>query len=134
MTMDQLWHKMYLQSYTETRTSSGYPQRSYATYATIWAALRTLSGNQKLVAQQAGTVLSHEATMVYCASVAPQPDHRLVWGSRIFDIRDVRNVDELNREVRMLCTEVLTEGPVSSASPSTSPSDSGSSSPSASPS
>jgi SPP1 family predicted phage head-tail adaptor len=118
MTMNGAWHAVQLQHYTETRSASGQTTRTYATYATVWLKLRTLSGNERIQAQQASAVLTHEAIMVYCASIVPHADHRIVWGARTFDIKDVRNVDERNEELRMLCSEVLATGPASSPSPS----------------
>ncbi len=129
--MDGPWHKVRLQRYTETRTPSGHASPTYATYSSAWMKFRTLSGMERRQAQQVNAVQTHEVSMTYCASVMPQVDHRIVWGTRIFDIKDVRNVDEMNTELRLLVHEVVIAGPVSSPSPSTSPSASPSSSPSA---
>ena len=130
--MDAQWHKVVLQRYTETRTTSGHATKSYVAYATVWMKFRTLSGNERLAAQQAGAVQSHEVSMNYCASLVPRVDWRISWGTRLFDIKDVRNVDELNRELRMRVTEVQAAGPVSSPSPSSSKSSSPSASASSS--
>ncbi len=132
--MDGPWYKVSLQRYAETRTGSGHASKTWSTYASPWMRMRTLSGGERIRAQQANAVLSHEASMTYCASIVPQVDHRIVWGSRTFDIKDVRNVDECNEEIRMLVTEVQVAGPVSSPSPSTSRSSSPSASASSSPS
>jgi len=119
-------HYIALQSYVETRSASGHVTKTYTTYASVWAKFRTLSGYEKLMAQQVAATLSHEVSILYRSDV--QADHRIVWDSRIFDIKDVRNVDEQNIEIRMLCIEVITQGPAASPSPSSS----GSSSPSTS--
>lgn len=136
--MNAQWHKVNLQRYVETRSASGHLTKTWSTYATVWMKLRTLSGNERLATQQVNALQSHEASMVYGASIIPHVDHRIVWGTRTFDIKDVRNVDELNTEIRMRIHEVQTAGPVSSPSPSASvsasPSVSVSGSPSASPS
>lgn len=123
-----LRQKIELQRYTETRSASGHMTRTYETYATVRAGFRTLSGNERLAAQQVRAILTHEVTIRYRTGV--HPDHRILWGSRIFDIKDVRNVDEMNVEIRMLVSEVLETGPASSPSPSVSPSASPSASPS----
>ncbi len=107
-----------LQSYAETRSASGHATQTWSTYVSVWSRFRTLSGNERIAAQQASTVLTHEITIRHGVDV--QPGHRIVWGTRTFDIKDVRNVDELNVETRMLCTEVLASGPTSSPSPSAS--------------
>lgn len=129
--MDGYWHKTTLQRYRETRSPSGHATRVYEDFATgVWLRFRTLSGGERLRAQQVQATLTHEVTMVYEASLVPHVDWRIVWQGRIFDIKDVRNVDEMNVEIRMLVSEVLESGPVSSPSPSVSPSASPSASPS----
>jgi len=114
----ELRHAVSLQRYVETRTASGHAQQTWSTYATVRARFRTLSGHERLAAQQAKAVLTHEITIRYRSDV--HPDHRILWGSRTFDLKDVRSVDERNVELRMLASEVLTAGPVSSGSPSSS--------------
>jgi len=113
-----------LQSYAETRTASGAVTKTWATYDTVWAQLRTLSGRERDMAQQEASTLTHEITIRYRTGV--QPDHRVYYDSRYFDIKDVRNVDERNKELRLRCVEVLAGGPSASPSPSSSPSSSAS--------
>jgi SPP1 family predicted phage head-tail adaptor len=119
-----------IQSYTETRSASGAVTKTWTTYVSVWAKFRTLSGNERIAAQQASSVLTHEVSIRYLDFV--KPGDRISWGTRVFDIKDVRNFDELNVETRMLCSEVLASGPASSQSPSVSVSGSVSASPSAS--
>ncbi len=119
-----------LQSWSETRSASGAVVKTWTTYVSVWAKFRTLSGNERIAAQQASSVLTHEVSIRYLDFV--KPGDRISWGTRIFDIKDVRNVDERGVETRMLCSEVLASGPAWSPSPSGS--SSASSSPSASPS
>jgi len=117
-------HYIALQHWAETRTASGYATQTYTTYASVWAYIRTLSGRERLGAQQVNATLSHEITIYYRSDV--QPDDRIVWDGRYFDIKDVRNVDERNIEIRMLAVEVVTQGPSASPSPSASVSSSAS--------
>ena len=119
-----------IQSYTETRSASGAVTKTWTTYVSVWAKFRTLSGNERIAAQQASSVLTHEVSIRYLDFV--KPGDRISWWTRVFDIKDVRNFDELNVETRMLCSEVLASGPASSQSPSVSVSGSVSASPSAS--
>jgi len=87
------------------KSETGEPIRSYLTYATVWAAFRTLSGNERIAAEQVEAVQTHEVTIRYRADVTPA--HRFKMSERIFDIKDVRNVDEANIELRMRCTEAV---------------------------
>jgi len=85
--------------------ATGQILKEYFTYAVVWAAFRTLTGGEKLASQQVSAVQTHEITIRYRSDV--QPNHRIVMGQRIFDIKDVRNVDEANIELRMRCTEAV---------------------------
>lgn len=96
-----------LQSATKTKSASGHPTNSWSNYATIWARIRTLSGNEKVRNDQVVGLLSMEVTIRYSSDVScVKVSDRVVYGSDIFDIKDVRNVDEKNIEIRMLCTKV----------------------------
>jgi len=85
---------------------TGEPIRSYTEYAVVWAKIRTLSGRERNAAQQVQATMSHELTVRYSSDVSgAMPTDRVVYGSRIFDVKDVRNIDEANIEIRMLCVE-----------------------------
>lgn len=86
---------------------TGEQEKAWITYATAWASFRTLSGNERTAAQQAGATLTHEVTIRWTGSYAVLTTHRLLLDERIFDIKDVRNVDESNVEVRMRCVEAI---------------------------
>lgn len=84
--------------------ATGERAKEYMTYATVWAAFRTLSGGERLAAEQVAATLTHEVSIRYRSGV--RPDHRILLGTRIFDIKDVRDLDEVHVELRMRCTEV----------------------------
>lgn len=66
-----------------------------------------MSGNEKVRNDQVVGLLSMEVTIRYSSDVScVKVSDRVVYGSDIFDIKDVRNVDEKNIEIRMLCTKV----------------------------
>jgi SPP1 family predicted phage head-tail adaptor len=138
-TAGQLDKYVALQKWVESRTASGHVTKTWGTYYNCWAYIRTLSGLERLRAQQVGTIHSHEITIRHTRDYVIQPDHRIVYvdadiGTRTFDIKDVRNVDEAGWEIRMQCIEIPTEGPSASPSPSASASASPSASVSGSPS
>jgi len=96
-----------LQSPTLTQSSSGQTTKSWSTYATVWAGIRTLSGNEKSRNQMVIGIESMEVSIRYSSDVsAVSVADRIVLGSRYFDIKDVRNVDEKNIEIRMIVTEI----------------------------
>jgi len=96
-----------LQSYTESKSVSGQVTKSWTTYATIWAKIRTMSGTEKVRNDQPVGLLSMEVTIRYSSDVSGvSVKDRILYGSDTFDIKNVRNVDEQRIEIRMLCTQV----------------------------
>lgn len=87
------------------RGSTGELLATYVPYADCWAHFRTLSGEERTVAQQASATRTHEVTIRYRKGVSPS--HRIVMGLRTFDVKDVRDVDEAHIEIRMMCVEVV---------------------------
>lgn len=91
-----------------TDSLTGQPVKSYTEYAEVWAHIRTLSGRERNAAQQVQASLSHEIAIRYSSDTSgAKPDDRIVYGSRIFDVKDVRNIDELNIEIKMRCVEEI---------------------------
>jgi SPP1 family predicted phage head-tail adaptor len=108
-TIDEMNKRISLQSFTLTKSDSGHSTRVYNTpaYATVWARSRTIGGQEKLNAGRVTGTLTIEFTIRYSSEVSVlKVYHRVLMGSRTFDIKDVRNVDERNIEIRMLATEV----------------------------
>ena len=91
----------------KSRGPMGGEVRYYIPYATVWAGFDTLSGKERLAAQQVGATLSHEVTIDYDPETTVTPEDQILLGDRTFDIKGVRNVDEGNKELRIRCTEVL---------------------------
>lgn len=99
-----LRHSIALQSATSVTDPDGHPSRTWSTYATVYARIWTLQGREQVLAQQNQTVLSHDFTIHYRSDVTAS--HRLMFGSRVFDIEYVINVGEMNRWLTLRCTEV----------------------------
>ena len=71
--------------------------------ATVYAALEPVKGYEKYQAMQAGTPVSHNVTMRYRAGVTTKT--RLLYGSRVFDIKEVLNLNEDNRVLKLKAIE-----------------------------
>lgn len=103
----EMTRRIKLQRPQQKSGDTGEMEKVYTTYTAAWAKIRTLSGGERMAAQQVAATLTHEITMAYRSGLTIRADDRIVYGSRIFDIKDIRNVDEANIEIRMRCTEVL---------------------------
>jgi SPP1 family predicted phage head-tail adaptor len=71
--------------------------------ATVHASIQPLSGQEALVARQLQDTVTHKVVMRYRAGVTAK--HRLRFGTRLFNIREVRNIDERNWKLELRCEE-----------------------------
>lgn len=98
-----LRHRVTLQQ--ETRVEDGYGgfTVTWADVATVWAGIQPISGNEALVARQLQDSITHKVVMRYRAGVVAAM--RLKFGTRVFNIREVRNFDERNWKLELRCEE-----------------------------
>jgi SPP1 family predicted phage head-tail adaptor len=69
------------------------------------AAIRQLNGREQSESQQMKATATHEVKLRYYPGLTPQ--HRLIWGARIFNIVSVDNVEEANVNHALRCREVI---------------------------
>ena len=94
-----------IQTVTTTQISDGSSSESWATYITVYAKIKPLTGREYYSAQQTQAEMTHNMYSRYTPGVLPSM--RVSWNSRIFDIQDVVNVDERGAEMIMRCKERL---------------------------
>lgn len=70
---------------------------------TVWASIQPISGNEALVARQLQDTVTHKVVMRYRAGVTAAMC--LKFGTRMFNIREVRNLDERNHTLELRCEE-----------------------------
>lgn len=99
----ELRHYIALQSSTETRGTGGSVVKSWSTHTSVWARVQPLTGQVALQAQQINAELTHRITIRYNSTLAE--GDRVLWGSRIFDINVIRNLDERDIYQELLCKE-----------------------------
>ena len=81
----QMRHPVSFRHYSESRSASGALIRTWSTYMTSWAHIRTLSGFERTAAQQVGARLECEITIRYRSDYTIQQDHRITWSGRMFE-------------------------------------------------
>jgi len=69
------------------------------------ASIEPISGREYFSAQTTQADVTHRINLRYVAGVKPKM--RVKYGSRIFDILSVSNVDERNRELQLMCRESI---------------------------
>ncbi len=97
-------HRISIQEMTDG-TADDYNQttKTASTVATRWAQITPLSGKQLEYAQRIHDQVTHEIRLRYYAGLGP--DHRVLFGSRVFEILNVINVDERKEEMIVQCVE-----------------------------
>lgn len=89
-------------------SAGGGPQEpSWVTLGTRFANVVPLSGRERFTAQQVQSDVTHRVEMHYDPTLQTKPVHRLLFGSRALEIDSVVNVDERNRDVHVMCKEVV---------------------------
>ena len=101
----RLRHEVIIQEVTQTRDTSGSVTESWSTTDTVRAEIKPIksAGSERFIHEQVMSVGTHMVTIRYQGDVTPK--HRILWGSRIFDINDVRDDYEKNRTMELICTE-----------------------------
>jgi SPP1 family predicted phage head-tail adaptor len=84
---------------------AGEPATTSQEFARAFGAIMPLTGNEYVRAQQMDATVSHKIRTEYIAGVNPRM--RLKHGDRTFNVVSVVNVEERNRELEWMCTEVV---------------------------
>jgi SPP1 family predicted phage head-tail adaptor len=104
MDFEKMRKRVELQSVTETTSGLGETSRAWATYSTVWAAIKPLQGRELYYAQQIHSEATTQITIRYSSAVVTK--NRVKFGSRIFQILDVKNIDEKSERLELLTVEI----------------------------
>ncbi|MBN1807188.1 MAG: phage head closure protein [Sedimentisphaerales bacterium] len=97
-------HRVELQQFAESQDGYGEMVREYTTYATVWAEIKPLQGKELEHAQQISAETDFQIRIRYNPAVASE--HRVVFGNRVFEITAVKNTEERNEELVLMCKEI----------------------------
>lgn len=100
-----LRHRVILQTVSESRDATGAVVETWNDTATLWAAVEPLRGREWFEARATQADIDTRIRTRYYAGIVPK--QRLKWGSRVFDIHAAINVGERDRELHLMCREVL---------------------------
>jgi SPP1 family predicted phage head-tail adaptor len=106
MNPGELRNRLMIQSRVVTRNTYGEEVASFLTQGTIWGKVSPLNAREYFMNQQAQSQVTHQVTIRYFSGL--RTDWRILWGTRVFDIRSIINPDERNEEQILLCTEFVT--------------------------
>jgi SPP1 family predicted phage head-tail adaptor len=101
-----LKRRVTIQAVTEgTQDGYGEPAEVVTTFATRWASVEPLSGAELYRAHEMHPEVTHSVRLRYLDGVTAKM--RVLFGTRSFEIKTVLNTEETNRELVLLCTELL---------------------------
>ncbi len=101
-------HKISIQSPATTPDAAGQETVTYTEVEAPFAYIGPLRGRERFTAQQVRSDLAARVVVRYSSNYSSiGPDWRIVYGSRTFDVLEVINRDERDRELEILVREVL---------------------------
>jgi SPP1 family predicted phage head-tail adaptor len=104
----QLDRRVKLQTKGVTQDSYGGAVVTWSDTATVWAAVEPLQGREFFGAQQIDSEITIRVRIRYRAGVVPAM--RVLYGSRVLDIRSVIDPKDRHEELQLMCSEGLTAG------------------------
>lgn len=105
MRIGELRKQITIQAETPTGDGAGGYALAWMNIASAWADITPLSGNEVFTAQHLEGHATHRVTMRYRSDIAITTDMRIIYNSRVFNIRSVLNIDERNQWTEMLVEE-----------------------------
>lgn len=105
-----LRHQIEVQTYTPAVDSHGGQRGTWATTATIWGSVQTLTGRKLELARQIDIEASVEIRTRYCGSGGVSGithANQLVYNDRILEIIIIVNENERNIMNRIICKEQI---------------------------
>ena len=105
MRAGQLRHRVTIQQKSVARNSYGEEVITWADVDTVWASVEPLRGREFIEMRRAGAEVTTRIRMRYRSGIAPEM--RVVYGSHTYDIKSVVHVEERQRELHLMCREVI---------------------------
>ena len=103
-----LRHRITVQSNTDAYDDYGDLSNSWDTGSEIWGSVNPISGKEEDLGSELVGVVTHFIKVRYRASISVSVANRIVFDSRVFQIESVRNWQERNVFLELLCKEVTT--------------------------
>jgi SPP1 family predicted phage head-tail adaptor len=105
MNSGELRHRIKIQKLEKNQDTFGQPVESWPDVATVWASVEPLVGRQFFEAETITHELTHKIKLRYRQGVTPSM--RVKFGDRYFQIVSIINYQERNRELQLMCRELI---------------------------
>lgn len=100
-----LRRRLAIQANTPAPNSLNQPLDSWSTVATVWGQIVPTSGQKFTASEQVRNATTHKVIIRYFAGLTPR--HRILYGSRVFNILQVINEEEMSVRMTILAQEVV---------------------------
>lgn len=101
----ELRHRVTLQTAATAADAGGGGSVTWSNTATVWAMVEPLSAREQFHADQLRSPISHRIIMRYRSDVTVTAAMRISFSSRLFNIRGVRKLDEINQWIEVMAEE-----------------------------
>lgn len=105
MRSGKLRHSIIIQQATESFNGNSELVSTWSTFATIWASIEPLVGREYYAARQVNAETTGKIRIRYLAALTTKM--RISFGTRIFDIKGISNIEERNEEMVLYYSEVV---------------------------
>jgi len=105
MNIGKLRKRVVLQAEAQTPDGAGGYTLAWATVATVWATIAPASGHEIYVSGHLEGRVTHKVTMRWRGDLSVTADMRLLYGTRVFNIRAALNIGEENRQTVLFVEE-----------------------------
>lgn len=106
MNIGKLAHRVTLQRPGGTRDAVGERVTTWTDVATVWANVTPTSTAERNIAAQAHSLVTHRITIRYGSEWSTiDGSWRVKFGTRYMPIEGVRNLEEKNLWIELVCTE-----------------------------
>lgn len=99
----ELKKRIVIETVTQTSDGIGGFTETWATFVSAWASINPMKANEVFWAGHLEHRVTHKIMIRYQSGVLPKM--RVSFGGRYFYIKGVRNIDEMNRFLELMCEE-----------------------------
>jgi SPP1 family predicted phage head-tail adaptor len=108
MRAGRLSHRVTVERATDGTDAYGDQVQTWTALATVWAGIEPLSGREYLAASHVQADVSTRIVMRGIPGVTLTPKDRIRFGTRLFDIKQIVDVDLGGRELQIMTLERFT--------------------------
>lgn len=105
MQAGKLRHRVTIQEKSVTRDSFGAEVITWVEFAEVWGSVEPLRGREFIEGRQMAASVDHRVRIRQRSGISPEM--RVSYDSRVFEIRAVLHVNEAQREMHLMCQEIV---------------------------